>query len=309
MAIVDQLMSQKLSSIDYANDYMKGVTVAVSAAAKNFGTTIKVKHFSYNKSALGPLSVIDEIKAWKPDFIIGPRFSNEFLLLQPYFKKTLVISLFASAHQVYQMPKNFYSMSLSDKYSATAITSFMINHFPKSNGALVLDAVDCMSCHYVANYMTQYYRKNYKNKKVIRHSFISDNIETVKIKKLARGWEKGYIIYTPNISYVSAVLITRLSNYLHDKNLIFVGDDGWGMHEISYIGKLKTVYPYQAYHLQDLSLDYGNKDLKFFKNSYKAIYGKTATDPISYASFHALYSVMSILGSKSISERTLKNIF
>lgn len=299
VAIVDQLMSQKLSSINYAEDYLKGINVAIEAIAAQKGISVEVKHFSYEKGYLGPIPIIHNVKEWNPDFIIGPRSSNNFLLLEPHFKNILVVTPFATASEVYKMPSNFYSMSLSDQYSAKAISQFAMKNFPNSRGILIIDAVDCVSCHNVGNYIYQNY-EGLKNKEVINREIVGSNVENVDIGDLTKGWKEGYIVFSPNISYVSGILVTRISNFLNQNNLIFIGDDEWGQHDIGYIGKLKTNYPYSAYHLQDWSNIYGDKDQIVFNNFYRKIYKTVATDPVSYAAFHVLYSVISTLKERDI---------
>lgn len=309
VALVDQLMSQKLSSINYAQDYMKGISTAISAIHSKFGIQIILKTFPYGKTYLGPLKVMPAVAKWQPNVVIGPRSSSKFLLLKPYFKKILVISPFATSGQVYRLPGNFYSMSLSDKYMGAAIASFALKHFSDSHGALILDAVDCLSCHTVASRIRYFYKHHAKHKIVIWRSFIGNNVEHVDIKKLTVGWKNRYLIFSTNISYVSGVLITRIANYLNKRNLVFLGADEWGKHEVGYIGQLKTKHPFSAYHLQDWSLTHGNADLSLFKKYYARIYKKAPTDPVSYASFHALFSVFSTVNVRELKHAKNKTQF
>ncbi len=306
VALVDQLMSQKLSSIDYANDYMKGIKTAIIAADKNFHIQVALKRFSYRKGYLGPITIIDKVNSWNPDFIIGPRSSTKFLLLEPFFKKILVVSPIATANRVYNMPKNFYSMSLPDSYMAKSMVTFALKNFPKSKGTIILDAADCISCHNVAHHIFQYYKSHAYKKKVISRSFIGNNVETINIKQLVKGWKPGYLICSPNISYVSGVLVSRVTDFLDREGLVFLGGDEWGKHEVGFIGQLKTKYPFVAYHLQDWSLNHGGKDLEVFNKTYTKVFKVKATDPISYASFHGLYSVLSVLNAKTLLSKSNK---
>ncbi|HMT02568.1 MAG TPA: hypothetical protein PKD00_04550 [Burkholderiales bacterium] len=124
IAILDGLKSAKIVSANYLLDYNKGLEVA-ALNAKLRGLTIEYKLFSYDKERLSILNQIQNVKDWQPDFIIGPRSSDEFVLLKPYFTNTLVISPIATAAVTENLPNNFYSMTLPDIYLAQAMVKFI----------------------------------------------------------------------------------------------------------------------------------------------------------------------------------------
>lgn len=304
VALIDQLMSQKLSSVDYSNDYLKGINTAISLLYSQLGIVIKFKYFSYDKNDhLGPISMSNEVKSWHPDFIIGPRFSTNFLLLAPYYNNILVASPLASSEAVYKMPGNFYTLSFSDQYMGAILANFALRHFKNSKGAIIVDTAECLSCHAMGEAIMKYYSLHAKDKKIVRNSFIGNNVETTNIQALIKDWKQSYIIFTPNISYVSGILITRIANQLLKKNLIFLGGDEWGSHEVGYIGKLKTAYPYLAYHLENWYPECEKENYSLFQKKYFSIYHKLPCDPISYTSFHTLYSIISLIKPNALDNR------
>src|SRR5260221_13797463 len=99
VAILDNLQSQKFSSINYENHYLEGIELA-AFSAKEKGINLQYKYFHYGKEPLDILTEIPKVKAWDPDFIIGPRASDKFLLLKNYFNNVVVLSPLATAEEV-----------------------------------------------------------------------------------------------------------------------------------------------------------------------------------------------------------------
>ena len=286
IAILDNLTSQKLSSTYYENEYLAGIKTAV-LAAKNTGINIEYRYFKYEKGPLDILKVIREVEVWDPDYIIGPRFSDKFLLLKPYFNNVMVISPLGSAKIIKKMPENFYSLSMSDNYVANVIEKIISKKLKYKNKIYIFPAKDCKSCYEIAKDIKDDYKNLHPTVDVIENDFFSDNVENINISTLVKGFQRGDIIVVPNISYVSGILIARIVNYLKIPNIIFIGADGWAASKVAYVGKIKTDTNFIAYHLSGWPLIIKSTELIKFKKLYHTIFNHDSIDNISFISYQA----------------------
>ena len=298
VAILDQLMSQKLSSIIYKEDYLKGIKLASTVAKNRKHIDVIYKYFSYKKEPLGIFAAIPKVKAWKPDFIIGPRSSNSMLLLKNAFKNILVVSPMATSPQLETLPSNYYSFSLSDKYIAKALVIFTSKKLKNVPGILSVPAEDCISCKTISNLYLSKIKEQSKDINTIENYFTSDNVENIDISTILLGYEKDYIIFSPNISYVSGVLIARLLNSIKSNNVVFIGSDGWGSHDIVYVGKINAKYEFTAYYIQNWSIDIKTKEISKFDEDYERLFGEKTSYNVAYASYSTLNRILSLVNIK-----------
>ena len=132
VAILEDFTAEKYSK-ERAHDFFSGIFVATQAARQK-GFLIEYKTFTYyGYNSLKVLDPINEVKAWKPDFIIGPRVLNQFLLITKYFKDILVVSSGAGPDSIVDLPSNFYNLSLPASYRAKADVLFVKKYLPSRN--------------------------------------------------------------------------------------------------------------------------------------------------------------------------------
>ena len=291
IAVLDNLRSQKLSSVLYENSYLEGVQAAVLAAKKQ-GIKIEYKYFKYERGSLDILSKISEIKSWNPDYIIGPRSSDKFILLKPYFTDVIVVSPLASAKIITNMPENFYSFSLQDKYIASAVEKFIKKTFPMQKQMFILSSVDCKSCYEQGNDIIEIYRKTNPSTHIHQQLFFSDKVEEIDLSESVSSFNKGDIFILPNLSYVSGVLIARIVSHLKMSNLVFIGTDGWAGSRVSYVGKIQSSLPFTAYHLSQWPIEIETEQSTKFKNNFHEKFNKEPTEAISFASYSVVMAAV-----------------
>lgn len=290
IAILDNLMSQKFASEQYVRDYINGVKTA-QKASKKLGFNVEYKTFFYEAEHLSILKEINKIEKYHPDFIIGPRSSDNFLLLAPYFSNILVISPLASSQQIMNMPINFHSMVYLDDFSASIMAQFIAEKFKKKNILAVFE-MDCNSCININRNMIKKYQKIYPSAHITEKKIISDSVETLNIHNLINDYQDGDIIFLPGTSYASGVLIARMVNAIK-RPVIFVGGDGWGSWSVSYVGKLHTDFSYKAYRVVPNFLETNSNKYHTFESLYqRALNGKTSNDAITYIIYSTIMSVI-----------------
>lgn len=294
IAVVDNLMSQKFSSEKYVQDYMQGLKTA-KMVARNSKLKIEYKTFFYSTEPMSILKQIKNIKKYNPNVIIGPRSSDNFLLLKDYFENILVLSPLASSDKIKNMPKNFYSLNFSDNFSAKIIVEFIKKDL-NSNNIFVISEVDCVSCSSISNDIIEEYTEIYPKKFSLKKKIISSEVGNLNIEQLMKGYNQGAIIILPGTSFASGVLVSRINNYLKQKNLIFIGGDGWGEYSVSYVGKLQTTYPYKAYRISPSFINKDSQQYKVFKKNYfKKFKTFPPKDPITYEVYLTVMSVIDAL--------------
>ena len=285
VAILDNLMSQKLASEQYVRDYMKGVDVAKIETEKH-GYDLKYKTFFYGIEPLSVLKTISSIRKYQPDFIIGPRSSDNFLLLSNYFSDILVISPLASSPDIKNMPNNFYSMNYTDDFSSKIIAEFISKQL-KRKGLFAITEINCNSCHNMTNSVVKEYKKIQPHVKIIENQYISDDVESVNMSSVMKGYKDNDVILLLGTSYASGVLISRIVNF-EKHPVTFIGGDGWGSWSVSYVGKLHVDFPYEAYRIVPQIIDVNSKNYLEFKEIYKS----NVSDTITYSVYNTIMSVI-----------------
>lgn len=289
VAILDNFHYQKFVTSRYKEFYMKGIELAVHDARKQ-GIDVEYKIFQYEPDAKERLSIrkqIPLVKKWSPDVIIGPRDSNNFLLLSSVLKNTLVVSPFATSSAVASMPDNFYSMTLPVKYSAQIMFDLVRKQY-RERSALVIADIECKSCDDVSHQFVKIWRQGSHQPISLRH-ILSDDASTTPILSLLKGYEKNSVILLPNNAHETSVLMLRISHVIPDA--IFIGGDGWGSWKDTEVGHYSTDKDYVAYHVEPWNIEICTDRIKNFSESYFNFYRQLPSDKLAYLSYEALMSI------------------
>ena len=276
----------------YLNYYKQGLDIG-SYYADQSG--IKISYNFYVMSDVLHLpELIQKIEEDHPDFIIGPNYSNEFLLLKNYFKDTLVLSANASDQKIREMPKNFYTLTpLSDQYGQ-AVVNYISQSYTESNVFALVD-VECKACVDLSLVIQKTYLKNCLHKNIYVENIVNANIESdLEIPSILKNYKKGDVILMLAQSYTSMIMIVKLVDYFKWP-MIFIGADNWGSDKDSQIGNLPTIEPYTAIHIIPWSLNMNTHQLSLFKKLYKERLKNSTPDNITYATFSTVYSVVNSL--------------
>jgi len=289
IAIIDNFKYQKYVTTKYKDYYLEGLSVALNQAKRN-GLLINYKIFQYGQDPLSIINILPEVIEWKPDVIIGPRDSNKFLMLPLYVKDVLTVSPFATSLAVSKMPKNFFSVTLSDAFEAKAIYNFINWKFPEKD-VIVLTEADCKSCKDVSEEFIKIWLKN-KHVKPYQQYYLSQQASTLKMGDTIKNNNGRKIIIIPNNAHDSAVLMARISQ-LSSNETIFIGGDGWGSWKDTEVGKLGNLVNYSAYHIVPWGLEACTKDVKNFKESYEKKFNEKPKNKLSYIVYQTTMSIIS----------------
>ena len=213
-------------------------------------------------------------------------------MTQKSFKKILVISPFATSTLVKKMPKNYYSLALPVIFTAKAALQFITTKFPHKE-AFCLSEIDCKNCVDLSNAFKSEYQKFHPNRQLKINTFLQSEAPTLSISSILKGYKRGDIIFLPDTSYASAVLIIRIVNFLQTP-VVFLGADSWGNWKNTEVGKLNANFPYIAYRITPLSLHLKGKRITNFARKYKALY-QTHPNDASYLSYNAIASIISAI--------------
>lgn len=292
VAILENLKIEKLSTDKYATDYMDGIQVASKAAAES-NIKVELQTFFYGKEPLAIIEKVPEVKAWKPDLVIGPRSSSLFLMLRDHFKDTLVLSPFATANDVADLPENFYSLTLPNKFFTQAVLNMIVEQFPKRAIAPIIE-VDCKNCMDFAAAI----ESSAKASGVVvrdRVTYLNKSAESSPIETLAANVKDTDVVLLPNTSYTSGAVVARLADYLKRPELIVIGGDGWGDWSSSYVGKVKSQFAYAGYRVTPWSFESTDDRTQRFVREFKALKGSAPTGTAALLSYSALNSAIDAL--------------
>ncbi len=288
VAILDNFHSQMLPSEKYVDYYMQGISMAVEEAQES-GIHIICKNFTYGTNSLGILESLSNLKEWSPDLVIGPRSSNQFLLLKNQFKNILVLSPYATSSQVANMPKNFYSLTPPDSVSVSAFFSFLLTKYPEKN-IFVLSQGDCESCSQIAKSISKKYPTVNPKVKTLEYSILQSQANQIDVGSVLRDFDfKNGIVILPDMAWLSSIMMFRITNYAK-MPVIFLGGDNWGGWKDGIVGKLAANYEYLAFRITPWSPDSTDPQTLKFKKAYLNKYHQEP-DNISYIAYSTLSSV------------------
>lgn len=293
IAIFDTLVWEKLATEKYEQNYKKGLDLAASELSTK-GYSLEFKYFEYDKKPLAIIKEVKKVKAWDPHFIVGPRFSSLFLLLEKHFDNTLVISPLATANGVSKMPKNFWSVSPPNKDSVSALAIVANRYFPKKPVHPIIE-VDCKYCVDFGRQFAAAAKEMAVPLTPSGSKYLGDTAEKVDISKLIPKKNENVIYLLPNRSFTSGTLMGRISNHLKRHDIVFLGADGWGDWSAGYTGKYKTIYKYQGFRVTPWSLDKNDEETIEFHKKYESKFSEKATGNISMISYKTILAVFDSL--------------
>ncbi|MDX1901076.1 MAG: hypothetical protein SFW66_03605 [Gammaproteobacteria bacterium] len=293
LAILDNFTSEKFAQ-KYKIDYFAGIDTAIFSA-KQTGILIEYKVFTYGNKPLAILNALCEVEQWKPDLIIGPHLSNQFLLLKKYIKHTLVVSPYATDVSLKELPTNFYSLSLPDEYIANANVLFVKKYFPGKDIFNITQA-DCKDCVDMALLFNKLYHQYYPTAHITDRYYTGNHVELIDMQRLLEGYQPGSIILLQPLSYVDAqTLMKMISDYLPMSHLIFVYNlDNWGNSSAAK-KEHRKINNYLAYKISPLVQNENSKTYSDFLTQYQKLFGEQSKNAVTYMSYSSVISVVDAL--------------
>ena len=303
VAITDHLTSQKLLTYNYQKYYLEGFDLEV-IAAKKLGINYEYKTFFYEDPNVNIFEQVKKIKKWNPDIVVGPTFSSHFLLLKDQFTDTLVLSPYASANAVYQLPKNYYTLTVSATDSAKKSSEYIGQAFKPKTIFIFTDA-SCTFCVDFTNVFVSALKK--KKNRIEQISFINDDIMNKQLdyKKLLKEYSKNDIIMLNTTGYHDELLISEISNSLQKNNVLYVVGDGWDMYNNWDIDNIKTNYTFNIFRVTPKVINPNSQLVKKFSKQYIQLYNNTP-NAISFATFNTLNSVSDALKNYNCNLKNIK---
>ncbi len=291
IAILDNLQSEKLATARYIQDYKDGLELGknVAALAK---IHYELRYFMFQDKNMYP--EIAKIKTWNPEVIIGPRSSELFILLKDQFRTTTVISPFATAVAVNDLPPNFYSLSPDNSETIDMLVDFVKIKFPGRRVFQILQA-DCGNCMDSSEQLTKSATKLGLPLAKPVSLLLASQSETIAMEVLLAGYKPEDLIFLPNTSYVSGALAGRIANHLKVNNLTFLGCTGWGDWAVGNFGKFPSFYNYQGFRIVSWSVRFQDEKTLQFQELFKKHNGANAevnVTRINYAIMEGLTSLV-----------------
>jgi|GEM_PF-2234571 len=290
------------------NAYIQGINTAV-IAARSKGYDVKYKLFFYGNNLLEILKMINQVKAWKPDAVVGLHNSNQLLVTKRFLKNIMVISLFASDKNVDFLPNTFHSLGIPDQELVGIFMQFVTKKFPKKNIFLVVEA-DNKETMDMAKMFTIEMKKYHPKISVHQEDYIQNDFKILDLKKFLHAYSPPSVILVLSIDYyTSAFVMSKITNYLHDKKVSFItAVDNWS-NDRAPTGSLSY---YKGYRVTPFLMNL--KEANFLK-FYKVFYHHYKNSPkyqISYSTYNAVFSIIKALecypnNSKDIRKRVLKS--
>jgi hypothetical protein len=285
IAIFEDLVPRWFSN-NYQKNYLSGINLEVNAA-KKLGINYEYKtFFSANTNIF---EQVKEIKKWNPDVVIGPTFSTHFLLLKDQFTDILVLSPYASSDAVYEMPKNYYTL--------TSPATFKVKNTNKKSKPIVgyiFTEVSCTFCVDFAKIIVAEFKK--KNIKINQIEFIDDNLTNKQLdyKTLLKNHHENDIIILNTSGYQDELLISGISNNIKKSKIMYIVGDAWDMYNNWDTDNVKTNYTFNVVRITPKILHEDPATLQKFTKQYFKLYNKTPS-AIAFATFNTLNSVSDVL--------------
>jgi len=293
VAVLDNLKSEKMASEEYTKDYLKGIDLGMLEAKKK-GILLETKTFFFSRNKLEIFDQVGEIKKWGADLVIAPRSSDLFLMLRESFPDTLVISPLATADEISSLPKNFYSISPPNSVGVKAMADFVKKNFPKARVYPVVQ-LDCVNCRdYAEKFKTFAVAEKIR---VVENSatFLTQEVESKSVFDLIKDYREGDIFLLPNTSYVSGVLMGRISDYIKKDGAVFLGGDGWGDMSVGYAGKFASKFSYAAYRSVSWSQMKRDEKTKRYLLRYREAFKEESHSTIGLVMYSLIDSVSTIV--------------
>jgi ABC-type branched-subunit amino acid transport system substrate-binding protein len=275
------------------NSYMQGVYTAIHVGNQK-NVNINQKSFFYTNNLMDIMQQSSAVNEWGPQVIIGLNSSNSMLMAKNNFSTSLVLSISASDVQLEMLPNNFYTLAHPDRYSAKILVDFIKKSYPNKNIFILTGAESKESVDF-SQLLSSYFEKENPKLLVKESQFLSDDLNTMDIPTLVKGYTPGDIIFLLSIAgtYNTQVeLMNKIASYLKPQKLIFITPiDNWkGDKLLSNIEN--TTNPYEAYRFDTLYVNENSPEYKAFAKNFEDIYHTAPTDKISYITYRAVMSVV-----------------
>lgn len=294
IALLDNFTLEKYAQI-YKDSYYAGIETAILAAKKNH-ILIHFKNFTYDNNPLGIFDAVPAVKAWHPDVVIGPHYSNQFLLLKNHFNHVLVLSPYATDEAISRMPPNFYSLALPDKYMAKANYIFIKKHFPNRN-VYNISQLDCKDCIDTTKNLDAIYAE--KGKLTIANNavYLGDQVNTTNISKLMRDYQKNSVIVLQPLNDLDAnILIARIATFLKRNNLVFIYNvDNWGNSKNFQTIVDKSDVRADMFRITPWIINPQSRSYQLFVKYYRKKFHASQNNAVSYMSYRTVMSVVEAL--------------
>lgn len=291
IALLDNFTLEKYAAL-YKDSYYAGIETAILAAKKNH-ISIQFKNFTYDNDPLGVLNAIPSVKSWHPDAIIGPHYSNQFLLLRNHFKNVLVLSPYATDEALSSMPSNFYSLALPDKYMAKINYLFIKKYFPNRN-VYNISQLDCKDCIDTTKNLDAIYADKHEINLVKDSVYLGNHINAIDIKKILRGYQKNNVIVLQPLNDLAAnTLIVRITQFLKDNNLVFIYNvDNWGNSKnLQSIVDNAHIKP-RIFRIVPWIINPKSCSYQTFVKYYLERFHKNPSDAVSYMTYRCVMSII-----------------
>lgn len=294
IALLDNFTLEKYAQI-YKNSYYAGIETAILAAKKQH-VAIQFKNFTYGNDPLGVLDAIPTVKAWHPDVIIGPHYSNQFLLLKNYFHHVLVLSPYASDESISHMPSNFYSLALPDSDMARTNYIFIKKYFP-NRSIYNISQLDCKDCIDTTKNLDAIYKRKNKSDLSSDANYLGDHIDTIDMKKLMKGYKKNSVIVLQPLNDLDANKLTvRITQFLKEKNLVFLYNvDNWGNNKNFQTIVDNANISSHIFRVTPWIINPHSEKYQTFVKYYREKFNTTPNNAVSYMTYRCIMSVVSAL--------------
>lgn len=276
------------ASSRYLNYYKEGLKTA-QFFAKASGSTIEY-HYFVMPDVLHLQQKMDQIKVWQPDAVIGPNYSNAFLLLKNYFKNILVLSAYANDQSIASLPHNFYSLNPLNQQYAQAVYDYIVKKYPSAHIFAIVDK-SCKACNGMSTAFTNMVRAHSSVKELTTKYIIPFDPKPMPMSRLLKNYHKKDVILMLTTSDSTMTLMAKISDYLKNP-VVFIGTDTWGGSPDSQLGRLKLKRPYTAIHIVPRSLLLKNAEFDRFNIHYQRVFHHQPVDNVTYAVFSTVYSIL-----------------
>ena len=215
-------------------------------------------------------------------------------MLRNYLPNVMVLSSYASDVTLKTLPKNLYSLFLSDDAIMDLLAQYIHETYPQKN-IYILTQVDDKQSVDVSSIFIANYEKRSPSTKIVQNKIILDNIDNIDGSKLLAGHENDVILIFNSSLYGYNMLVEHIVAALPGKHLIFFSDqDSWS-ETVNKNSDPKYSFNYESYRIGPVVLDTQLSGYKTFEQTYQKLYNKEPTDAISYISYRAVMSAIEAL--------------
>lgn len=289
--------------LEYEKAYLRGLDTATFAAKKQ-GFNIVYKNFFYGNDPLDVINELPKVKTWHPDIILGPHYSNQFLLLKNQFKDILVLSSYASDDSIYAMPSNFYTLSPPDIIASEAMANFINTHFHNRN-ILIINRSDCKDCNNMSHLFSKMYAKINPQAIISQNNFVKEIEDIDNPSTLLKGYKEGDIIIPLVVNFFNYTdLINKLAPLLENNPTFIATEDNWGNPDNGLPITPETENHFNAYLINPLYFDINSENFRTFTEGYLTLYGAYPKEMVSYVTFMTLTSATDALNTCPLRNNT-----